>query len=215
MVQGGSMKLSKYEHACFVVEQDGHSLVVDPGGYTTDFVAPDNTLAVIITHEHPDHLSKDHLSTIAEKNPDVTVISHAAVTAQLNEFKTQVVVANEGIKIGPFELQFFGGEHAVIDPAIPQIANLGVMINNTLYYPGDSFTLPEQPVELLALPVAAPWMKISEAVEFVRAIKPNRIFPTHDAILSDAGKGLPDRLIPTLTKDLDITYERLTNSVEL
>ena len=50
------MKITKYEHACFVVEEDGESLIVDPGGWTTDLVIPDTVVGVIITHEHQDHI---------------------------------------------------------------------------------------------------------------------------------------------------------------
>lgn len=206
------MKLTKYEHACFVLEKDGQSLVVDPGEYTTDFVVPDNVMGIVITHEHPDHLSQKHLQAIVEKSPNAVIVAHESITSQLDNFKTQPVTANEGIKAGNFELEFFGGEHAVIHPDIPVIANLGVMIDDTVYYPGDSYTDPERPVKLLALPVAAPWMKLSEAVDFVRKVAPDRLFPTHDAVLSDAGKGLPDRLIPALTNS---DYVRLTEPLDL
>ncbi len=208
------MKLTKYEHACFTLEQDGQSLVVDPGEFTTDLVVPGSVVAVIITHEHPDHLSKSWLHKIVDSNPDAVIIGHADVVSQLGEFKTQAVEANESLKIQSFKLEFFGGEHATIDPAIPTIANLGVMINNNLYYPGDSFTLPERDVAVLALPVSAPWLKISETIDFVREVKPNLVFPTHDAILSDIGKGLPDRLVPSLAGDT-IKYQRLSESLEI
>lgn len=206
------MKLTKFEHACFVVEQNNQSIIVDPGEFSTDLVIPDNVIAVIITHEHQDHLSEAHLAAIIAKNPEAIIVAHRDITKHLGQYSAQTVVANEGIKVGDFTLEFFGGEHAVIDTAIPVIANLGVMINDILYYPGDSFTLPERPVKVLALPVSAPWMKISEAADFVRALQPELVFPTHDAILSDIGKGLPDRLIPKLTS---VNYQRITNPIEV
>lgn len=209
------MKITKYEHACFTVEQDGQLLVVDPGAYTTDFTAPDNVVGVVITHEHADHMDPAHLQAIAAVNPDVVIFAHQDITLQLGEFKTQAVVANEGVKVGLFELEFFGGKHATIYEDIPAVANLGVMINGRVYYPGDSFSLPERDVEVLALPVSAPWMRLSEAVDFVRTVKPKVIFPTHDAILSDLGKGLPDRLIPSLTKDTGASYGRLTEPLTI
>jgi L-ascorbate metabolism protein UlaG (beta-lactamase superfamily) len=209
------MKLTKFEHACFAVEQDGQSLIVDPGGYTTDLVIPDNVVAIVITHEHADHLDKPHLQTIKDKNPDVTIVAHESITSQLGEFKTQAVMANEGIKIGNFELEFYGGEHAVINPAWPTIPNLGVLINERLYYPGDSFVVPDRAVEVLALPVAAPWLKISETMAFLQQIKPKLAFPTHDAILSDAGKGLPDGMLPGIAEQVGTKYQRLTEPLEI
>lgn len=85
-------------------------------------------------------------------------------------------------KSGRSNLSFSVANMPTIDPSIPTIANLGIMINNRIYYPGDSFALPDRPVELLALPVSAPWMKVSEAVAFANAVQPAKIFPTHDAI---------------------------------
>lgn len=209
------MKITKYEHACLVVEDSGQALVIDPGGYTTDFVVPTNAVAVIITHEHADHLHREHLQAIVAKNPDVCIIAHADVTAQLQDFTTKSVVANEGVKVGSFELEFFGGKHALITPEWGSIANLGVMVNNQLYYPGDSFTVPDRQVEVLALPVAAPWLKISETIDFLQAVRPKLVFPTHDAILSEAGKGLPDSMLPPIAQKAGASYQRLHEPLEI
>jgi L-ascorbate metabolism protein UlaG (beta-lactamase superfamily) len=215
MVQGLMMKITKFEHACFVVEQNGQSLIVDPGRYTTDLVVPDNVVAVVVTHNHADHYSEAYLHEIIAKNPDAVIIGLAEVTSQFQDLKTQSVVANEGIKIGEFELEFFGGQHAVIISDIPIIGNIGVMINNRLYYPGDSFTVPDKPVEVLALPVSAPWMKFSESIEFLRAVKPKLAFPTHDAILSDAGKNLIDTMAPGFSEKIGAEYKRLVEPLEI
>lgn len=204
------MKLTKFEHACFVVDLNGQSLIVDPGGFTTNLVVPDNVVCVIVTHEHADHLDKDNLQAIKAKNPVVVVVAHESITSQLDDFKTQSVMANEGIKIGNFELEFYGGEHAVINPEWPTIPNLGVLINGQIYYPGDSFVAPEREVAVLALPVSAPWLKISETMAFLQQVKPQLAFPTHDAILSDVGKGLPDRMLPAIAEQVGTKYQRLT-----
>jgi len=209
------MKLTKFEHACFVVEQNGQSLIVDPGGYTTDLAIPDNVVAVVITHEHADHLNKNHLQAIKDKNPDVTIVAHESITSQLDGFKTQPVMANEGIKLGGFELEFYGGEHAVINPDWQAVPNLGVLINGQIYYPGDSFAAPDRAVEVLALPVAAPWLKISETMAFLQQVKPKIAFPTHDAILSDVGKGLPDGMLPSIAEQVGTKYQRLIEPLEV
>ncbi len=208
------MKITKFEHACFVVEQENQSLIVDPGGFTTNLIVPDNVAGIVVTHEHADHMDRDRLREIVDRNPDAVIVAHSDITAQLDGFKTQAVVPNEGIRLGGFELEFFGGDHAVIFEDQPVIANLGVLINHKLYYPGDSFTVPDQSVEILALPVAAPWLKISEVAEFLTAVKPRLAFPTHDAILSDAGKSLPDRMLPPIAKQVGTTYQRLSDVLE-
>src|SRR5688572_6267074 len=130
------MQLTKFKHACFTLTKDNQTIVVDPGVFSTDFIVPENVAAVIITHEHPDHLDLVQLQAIADKNPDVTVVAYDSITAQLNQFKTQPVAAGDSITIGGFSLDFYGGEHAVIHSSIPVIANLGVMIDGKVYYPG-------------------------------------------------------------------------------
>jgi len=206
------MKITKFEHACFAVEQNGESLVVDPGNFTTDFVVPDNVVSVVITHEHGDHLDKDLLKKIIEKNSNAVIVAHPDIIAQLGEFKTKAVNVNDKTKVGAFELEFFGGQHATIAKGFPVIANLGVLINGRLYYPGDSFTIPDQPVEILALPIGAPWLRIDEVIDFLAAIKPKLAFPTHDAVLSDIGKSLPDRLLPSIAEKVGGSYRRIDDS---
>jgi L-ascorbate metabolism protein UlaG (beta-lactamase superfamily) len=207
------MKITKYRHACFVVEENNQSLVVDPGGWSTDFVVPQNVTVVVITHEHQDHLDTSHLTNIVAKNPDATIYAHADVVAQLGAFKTQTVKSGEEISVDRFKLEFFGGHHAVIAPDIPSIANLGVMVNDHLYYPGDSFVTPDKPVPVLALPVAAPWLKFSEVAHFVTTVRPQTAFPTHDAILSDEGQQLADRMVGSITQKVGARYERLQNGI--
>ncbi len=202
------MKLTKYEHACFTVEKDGQVLVVDPGGYTTDFIAPEDVVAVVVTHRHADHFDHDLLAEIIDKNPSALVIGPEAVVKQIETFETRSVDAGDSVEVGPFNLEFFGGQHAVIHPALPVDQNVGLFINDMIYYPGDSFAIPEgRLVDSLALPIAAPWLKISEAVDFALAIKPRFMFPTHDAILSDVGHNLADNLVPKLVPESD--YKRI------
>jgi len=206
------MKLTKYEHACFTLEKNDQVLVVDPGNFTTDFVPPSNVTAVVITHEHTDHFDHEQLAAIINENPEAVIIAHPSITQQIEVFETKSVLAGDHISVGSFDLGFYGGEHAVIHPDIPGLANLGVLINGLLYYPGDSFVRPDVPVDTLALPVSAPWLKISEVIDFARDVQPRFAFPTHDAVLSDIGKSLPDNMIPRLIGD--VIYQRI-ETIEL
>lgn len=204
------MKLTKYAHACFTVEQNSHLLVVDPGSWTTDIGTLQHVAAILITHEHADHYSTEHLQQLAHNNPGAVIITHADVAAQLaTTLPVHTVKPGDVFSVGPFNLAFFGGQHAIIHASIPAIANIGVLINDTLYYPGDSFALPHQHVDVLAAPAAAPWLTIGETIDFITAVHPGRVFPTHDAILSDTGKGLVDRILSPVAVNIGTTYERL------
>jgi L-ascorbate metabolism protein UlaG (beta-lactamase superfamily) len=211
------MKITKYEHACFTVEEQGKLLIVDPGSFTKNLESPENVVAIVVTHEHPDHFDVTALGALIAHNPNAVVVAHEAITKQLGEalpYKT--VTVGETVDFAPFQLEFFGGNHATIYPSIPVIANLGVMINDKIYYPGDSFVLPERPIDTLALPVAAPWLKLSEAIDFATAVTPRIVFPTHDAILSDIGKAMLDRMLPGFIEKAGGSYQRIdSQSIEL
>ena len=209
------MKLTKYEHACFTIEKDHHMLVVDPGNFATDYLPSNNVVAIVITHEHADHFDPEQLAAIMDKNPEATIIAGESVTSKIETFKTQTVSPGDKLRAGLFELEFFGGTHATIHRTIPAIQNVGVLINDLLYYPGDSFTLPGRPVDTLAIPAGAPWLKIGDALDFLELVKPRLAFPTHDAVLSDVGKGLADRLLGAVAEAGGIEYKRLDSPIEL
>lgn len=203
------MNITKYQHACLVVEKGEQRVIVDPGVWTEDFVVPENVVAVVVTHEHPDHFDPDKLAAIYDKNPESVLFAHQSIVDKMPDHKSQAVSAGETIPAGKFFLRFTGGEHAVIHPSYPRVANLGVIIDDALYYPGDSFVMPNAAVHTLALPVSAPWMKISETMDFLTSVKPMRVFPTHDAILSETGQQLVDRMLQPVAESINAKYERL------
>lgn len=206
------MKLTKFLHACFVVEKDDTVLIVDPGAYTHDFIIPKHVSGIVITHDHPDHLDTKLIESILLAHPKATIIGHESITARYSNFSTLSVQPGETYIHGFFELQFFGGTHAPIAEGIATPPNLGVLIDKTLYYPGDSFTVPAGPdikVKMLALPISAPWLDFSRTREFLQAVHPTLAFPTHDAILSEDGKQLAEKMVGGFAQSLGITYLRL------
>ncbi len=195
------MRITKLEHATFVVDEGGHRLVVDPGSLTTPLVDTRGVEAVVITHEHPDHWSTGQLQRIADVNRDVRFFGPAGVAKAAEGFPIETVAAGDTATVGPFTLRFFGGEHAVIHRSIPVVDNVGVLVNDRLYYPGDSFTVPEGvEVDTLAVPAGAPWLKIAEVIDYVDALKPKRTFPTHYGVLSAAGLALSNARIKAATE---------------
>ncbi len=188
-----NMRVTKLEHAALVVEHSGDRLFVDPGKFTTPITEATGALAVVITHLHDDHWTPEQIGRIRERSPGVRVFGPDGVVAAAADAGIEVerVEPGDEIEVGPFRLRFFGGRHAVIHPSIPVIDNVGVLVNDAVYYAGDSFALPEGvEVDVLAAPAGAPWMKISEAMDYVMAVRPKRAFPTHEMVLSRAGKDL-------------------------
>jgi hypothetical protein len=111
--------------------------------------------------------------------------------------------------LGAFTLEFFGAMHAEIHRSIPLIQNCGVMVNDKLYYPGDSYTVPDRPVELLACPSSAPWLKIGDVMDFIDEVKPKRTFATHNIHLSEQGHQMNNGRIKLVTEKHGGTFEFL------
>lgn len=194
-----------------MLEQDDSVVIVDPGTLSTDFSVPDdNVVAIIITHEHPDHFSLDTISAIVAAHPEATIYAPSELVEQLPDtVKTQAVAAGDSVSASPFTLEFTGGEHALIHPNTPMCANVGVLINDTVYYPGDSFARPQKQVETLLLPIAAPWMKTAEGMDFLTELSPQLAIPTHDAVLSDAGKLFVDNWMSKAAEQAECEYRRI------
>lgn len=210
------MKLTKYEHSCFTLENDGNVLVIDPGAWATDFVVPQNVVAVVVTHEHADHFDIEKLTAIIEQNSNARIYGPSAVTNQISDLPAQAVSVDETVEAEGFSLTFVGGVHATIHKDFhPEFQNLGVIVNDTLYHPGDSLALPGRPVKVLSMPIIAPWEKVSESVDFLIAVKPEFAFPTHDAMLSQFGFGLYDRWHKLAAEKHGIKYERISGSIEI
>lgn len=203
------MKLTKFEHACFTVEKDGAHLVVDPGNLTTDFTVPENVVAVIITHNHPDHLDKEQLDELFEDNPSAVLIAPLEITREFPHYDTRPSSHGDSFSLGGFDIDVYGKTHATIYPGLETPHTIGVLIEDRLFYPGDALTVPDKSVDCLALPIGAPWLKASEAIDYMIAIGARLTFPTHDATLSTEGKMIYDRVIQRYAESASTTYKRL------
>jgi L-ascorbate metabolism protein UlaG (beta-lactamase superfamily) len=194
------MRLTKFEHACMILELDGEKLIIDPGNFTPPLVDVTHVAAVVVTHEHPDHWMPEHLRAIRAANPDVPIFGPQGLATAAAEFGVTVVGDGATASAGPFELRFVGEKHAEIHSSIPVIDNTGVLVNETLFYPGDAFTLPGVPVKVLAAPAAAPWLKIAEAMDYVAAVAPARAFPVHQMVLSVLGQQMHHARLSDMTE---------------
>jgi L-ascorbate metabolism protein UlaG (beta-lactamase superfamily) len=191
------MRVTKFSHSCVRVVRNGAVLVIDPGGFS-ERAALNDVDAILITHEHVDHLDVDKLADALDKRPGTKVYTHAEVAAKLGALNgvVRTVSAGESFSAAGFQVQAYGGWHAVIHPDIPVVPNLGFVVEGRLCHPGDSFDVPlDADIETLFVPISAPWLKASESIDFVRAVAPRRAFALHDALANDNGLGLLDRLL--------------------
>ncbi|MHA7274940.1 MBL fold metallo-hydrolase [Arthrobacter sp. Hz1] len=191
------MKLTKYTHACVRLEKDGAVLVVDPGSFSEVETAVAGAHAVLITHQHADHFDEERLMKALREDAALVVYAPASVatvlSARLDDEPGRVHTAEpeQRYSIAGFEVQTFGGQHALIHPSIPMVANIGYFIDGSLYHPGDSFVVPHGvDVSTLLVPVHAPWSRTGEVIDFVASVRAARAFQIHDALLNDAGRQL-------------------------
>ncbi|MEV8542062.1 MBL fold metallo-hydrolase [Streptomyces sp. NPDC051572] len=195
------MKLTKNSHACIRLEKDGRSLVIDPGIFNEEDAAV-GADAILVTHEHLDHFNEDRLRVGLEANPAAEIWTLKSVADQLSAaFPGRVHTVGHGdtFTAAGFDVQVHGELHAVIHPDIPRITNIGFLVDGgRVFHPGDALTVPDHTVETLMLPVMAPWSKISEVIDYVREVKPQRAYDIHDALLTDLARPIYDMQIGAL-----------------
>jgi L-ascorbate metabolism protein UlaG (beta-lactamase superfamily) len=173
------MRITKYTHACVRLEHDGRVLVIDPGTWSEP-AALIGADAVLVTHEHADHI--DILRLIG-----LGVPVYAPADANISQLEITGVSPGEEFTAAGFQVRAVGGRHAFIYGGQPDCANLGYIIDEAIYHPGDSLHVPKQPIETLLVPAQGSWMKMAQAIDFVKAIKPQRAFAIHDAQINDRG----------------------------
>lgn len=210
-------RITKFGHACVRIEYAGVVLVLDPGGWTQP-EAMTGADAILITHEHPDHYFPEHLR--AAGAPIHTI---GAVAARIQEDApdvaelVDVVTPGQTLDLG-MPVEVVGELHAVIHPELPRFHNSGYLVQageTAIYHPGDSLTAPPRPVEVLCVPVSAPWLKASEAVDFAREVAAPRNLAIHDRVYSEAGLGIIDGHMNRFLPPAGISYVRVVDGADL
>ncbi|NKX54530.1 MBL fold metallo-hydrolase [Arthrobacter mobilis] len=218
------MLLTKYTHACVRLENDGEVLVIDPGTFSEVEEALRGAGTVLVTHEHADHVDLDRLPGILAAGT-LHVYAPARVAEQLRSLtaalpsgtadgtaaeRIHTVEPDAGFEVPGFRIRTFGGQHALIHPLIPVVANIGYLVNETVYHPGDSFVVPHGlTAPAVLVPVHAPWNKVSEVIDFVTAMRARRAYPIHDGLLNETGRGLVEKHVASFGARYGTSYEHL------
>ena len=205
------MRLTKFGHSCLLVEEGGARVLLDPGSFSEGFEELDGLTAVCLTHQHGDHLDAERLRRVLDRNPGVRVVSDEGSAQALREAGAEVEVVHDGdeLDLGGLGVAVAGRDHAVIHPDIPVVPNVGYLIDGRLFHPGDALTMPGRPVEVLAVPAGAPWLKLSEAVDYLRRVAPRVAVPVHERVLSEQGISIHYRQLDQLGGKGATTFEVL------
>ncbi|MGK2881666.1 MAG: MBL fold metallo-hydrolase [Mycobacterium sp.] len=194
------MELTHFGHSCLLAtfpaagDASDTSILFDPGTFSHGFEGITGLSAILITHQHPDHADVDRLPALLAANPGATLYADPQTAEQLGA-PWQAVQVGDQLTVGHLTIRGAGGTHAVIHPEIPLIDNISYLVSDgvhaaRLMHPGDALYVPGEPVDVLATPAAAPWMKVSEAVEYLRAVAPQQAVPIHQAIVAEEARGI-------------------------
>ncbi|MEK7630213.1 MAG: MBL fold metallo-hydrolase [Patescibacteria group bacterium] len=197
------MKIIKLGHCCLLIEEKRLRILTDPGSYTVEEQKSIKNIDVIlITHEHTDHLHVESLKVVLQNNPNAKIFTNKGVGVLLEKAQIQyeLLLHNQNKNVREILFEGFGEKHAEMYENLMRVDNTGYFISRKLFYPGDAFINPGKEIEVLALPVAGPWMKLSEAVNYAKQLKPKSCFPVHDGILKNIGSTdrIPAQVLPPL-----------------
>lgn len=225
------MYITKFGHSCLLIEEQGARILIDPGSYSDTQNGVKDLDAILITHEHQDHLDMGSLKAVLRNSPEAKIVTNAGAGKALagEEIEYQEMHDGERMVVKDVLIEAFGKDHAVIHSSIPVIQNTGFFIANRFFYPGDAFVRPytiepemtkeppatyertianmplsdyvennpflhvqvglPKPIEILALPVTAPWMRSAEAVDYAAELKPQICIPVHAGMLKNPQMG--------------------------
>ncbi len=182
------MHIVHFGHSCVLLETATARLLLDPGGFSSGFEDLRDLTAILITHQHADHLDESRLPALVAANPQATLVVDPDSQAVASKLGLAATVAGPGdaLELGGTAINAVGGPHATIYRDFPGITNTGYVIDHgAFYHPGDSFHVPEQAIDVLGVPLYAPWMKIAEAADFVHAVQPRVSVPIHEGLLAN------------------------------
>jgi L-ascorbate metabolism protein UlaG (beta-lactamase superfamily) len=190
------MQITHLGHSCLLLEYDEARLLVDPGVFSSDLEFVEGVDAVLVTHQHPDHVDTERLPALLAASPGarllvepgtVEVLAGAGITAE-------PFAAGDRVTIGDVEVEGVGGDHAVIYREIPRVGNTGLVLRQegapTVFHTGDMIDTTPEGIDLVTFPLSAPWCALKETIEFLRALSPSIAVPVHEAVASPAGRGI-------------------------
>ncbi len=190
------MRLTHYGHSCLLVEIADQRILLDPGAFSDGFEKVTGLDAILVTHQHPDHWDAERLPEVVRANPEAQLLVEAETGEILRAKGLDAVdlVSGTPVRLGAVSVNPVGDQHAVIHSDIPRIHNTGVVLRAegepSVFHPGDALDAETGEVDVLCVPINAPWCAMKETIEFVRRIGSRTLVPIHDGLLQARGREL-------------------------
>jgi L-ascorbate metabolism protein UlaG (beta-lactamase superfamily) len=188
------MLITHLGHACLLVEMADTRLLIDPGTFADDLSDVRDLGAVLVTHQHPDHLDPERLPALAAANPEAVVLCDPGSVDVMAGLGVEARAHDGATVVGGVTVTPFGEQHALIHDDIPRITNVGVRLDAegepSFYHPGDAFDAEPGDVDVLAFALQAPWQRSRDMTAFLRRLDAPHAVPVHDGLLQPRGRGM-------------------------
>ncbi|CAM3926491.1 MBL fold metallo-hydrolase [Helcobacillus massiliensis] len=204
------MRVTHFKHSALLLDYPGTRIIVDPGNLADPALLQTTGItAVLVSHQHPDHVTLDNLQVLVDQNPSADLFLEAGAYEEMRQQAGPGSLGDSMRRVEPGKqfqvgtsfggqvtvtIRAVGGEHATIHPDIPSVGNVGYVFEAdgfpTVGHTGDSLEPLDdwRGIDALSFPVCAPWSKMQETIDFLREVKPAIGMPVHDAIASPAGR---------------------------
>lgn len=186
----GAMQITHLGHACVLIESDGTRLLIDPGTYSHGFEDLTGLAAIAATHQHADHVDPDRLGPLHDANPKAHLLLESEAAAAYDDRSVTAVTPGQHLQVGTIAITTVGGRHTTNHDRVPTVGNVGYVLDaagTTFFHPGDSYDETPSGIDVLGLPLNAPWCRMSETLAFLHAVAPRVVIPIHTGLLNDNG----------------------------
>jgi L-ascorbate metabolism protein UlaG (beta-lactamase superfamily) len=190
------MRITHLGHACLLVETADRRLLIDPGSWSDAAFEQRDLDAILVTHQHADHVDVERLPDLVRANATALVVTDPDTAAQLRDkgLEPRTLAGGEEVAVGAVTVRGVGELHAMIHDEIPRIHNTGMRVSAdgepTLLHAGDALDADTSGVDVLAFALSAPWARSRDMTAFLRTAAVPHAVPVHDGLLSRTGRTL-------------------------